>query len=354
MSYRIAVWSTGLIGCVAIRAIACRPGMELVGVGVHSPGKAGKDPGPLAGIAPLGLATTTDIEELIALKPDCIAYAGPNHARPRVIDQVVRFLEAGINVATSSFFPLQYPPVADAVLREQVAAAAHRGGASFFANGIDPGFATDHLPLVLATMSETISSIRVQEIFRYDGYPHAATIKEGMGFGMPLDYDAPILRPSTQESLWGPTLHKVAARLGYSLDEVHCTSQRRLTERDLEVACGTIPAGTVGAMRFETIGLINGRAVIVGDHVNRMSDDLAPDWPTANRNGTYRVIIEGSPNFTCDLVVGNPETFSADGRIAVCMLMVNAIPYLCEAPPGLLTSLDLPFNVPQGALVASS
>ena len=78
------------------------------------------------------------------------------------------------------------------------------------------------------------------------------------------------------------------------------------------MAAGTIEAGTVGAVRFETIGVVDGRDAIVIEHVNRMAPDLAPEWPTAERDGTYRIAIEGDPDLQCELTVGaTPETASA-------------------------------------------
>ena len=74
--HRVVVWSTGGIGSIAIRAIHQRPNLDLVGVWVHSPEKDRKDAGVLANGDPIGLAATTDADALIALKPDCVVYAG--------------------------------------------------------------------------------------------------------------------------------------------------------------------------------------------------------------------------------------------------------------------------------------
>jgi hypothetical protein len=351
MTYRVAVWGTGNIGKVAIRAISGRPDLELIGVGVTNPDKAGRDAGELAGLAPLGVTATLGIDSLIALKPDCVAYAGvSNTMDPEVNDKLARFLEAGINVSCTTSAALMHPPSAPPALRAMLEAAAAKGGARAYATGIEPGFAGDHLPLMLTMMSEKVRSIRIQEIFRYDGYPGTVMMQQGMGFGMPMEFTPALERPEAQAATWGPSLYKMAEHLGAKIDEIRCTFEKRVTPRTLQVAMGTVEAGTVGAIRFETIGVVNGRDAFIIEHVNRMADDIAPDWPYAARNGTYRVLLEGTPDFTCDLVVGKPETFSPDGRIATTMLMVNAIPYVCDAPPGLLTSTDLPFNTPRYVL----
>jgi hypothetical protein len=78
----------------------------------------------------------------------------------------------------------------------------------------------------------------------------------------------------------------VADHMGVQLDEIRETYDKRVTDRRLEVAAGVIEPGTVAAVRFETIGVVDGRDAIVIEHINRVSNDVAPDWPTA-RDGTY-------------------------------------------------------------------
>ena len=87
--------------------------------------------------------------------------------------------------------------------------------------------------------------------------------------------------PGVQTSTWGPPVQMVADALGAELDEIRETYDKRATDAELHVAAGTIDAGTVGAVRFETIGVVDGRDAIVIEHVNRMAPDIAPDWPTA-------------------------------------------------------------------------
>ena len=123
-SYRVVQWSTGGVGSLAIAAISRRPDLDLVGVWVHDPDKVGRDAGELAGIGPLGLAATSDADELLALAPDCVCYAASGESRPtEAVDDFCRILEAGINVVTTSVPGLLYPPGFDADRGRP-----HRGG----------------------------------------------------------------------------------------------------------------------------------------------------------------------------------------------------------------------------------
>jgi hypothetical protein len=347
-SYRVVQWSTGGVGALAVSAISGRPDLELVGVWVHAPEKAGRDAGELAGIDALGLRATASVDDVLALAPDCVCYAASGESRPtEAIDDFCRILEAGINVVTTSVPGLLYPPGYDAAQVARVEAACRKGGTSLYVSGIEPGFAGDHLVLTLTTMSQRIQSIRTQEIFGYEHYPVAFTMFEVFGFGKPVEHRCLMELPGVQAGAWGPPVQFVADQLGVALDEIRETYDKRVTDRTLEVAAGTIPAGTVGAVRFETIGVVDGRDAIVIEHINRMAPDLVPDWPTADRDGTYRITIDGEPGLTCELQVGTAATFSLDGMLATTMRVVNAIPFVCDAAPGIVTSATLPLTLPR-------
>jgi hypothetical protein len=214
---------------------------------------------------------------------------------------------------------------------------------------MEPGFAADQLPLTMLTLSDTVRSVRTLEIFLYDEYPVEFMMREVFGFGKGLDHQPIMSMPGVQTGTWGPPVRMVADALGVELDEIRETYDRVLTPRRLEVACGVIDEGTVGAVRFETIGVVDGHDAIVIEHVNRMAADLAPDWPTAERDGTYRVLVDGSPSLSCDFVLGRPGSASAEGMIGTTMRIVNAVPFVCDAAPGLVSSLDLPLTLPANA-----
>src|SRR5438874_812836 len=179
---RVAVWSTGGIGSIAIGAIGRRPDLELVGVWVHSPEKEGRDAGELAGSDPIGVTATSDVDALLAEGIDCVVYAaqGPEQDAASVPDYV-RLLSAGVNVVTTSSWALLHPPTYEPTWRAELEEAAAKGEASLYASGIEPGFAADQLPILLTTMSNTITSIRSSEIAMYDTYPVTFMMMDVMG-----------------------------------------------------------------------------------------------------------------------------------------------------------------------------
>lgn len=349
---RVVQWSTGGVGAIAVRAIAARSDLELTGVWVHSLKKAGRDAGELCGTSPLGIITTNDAADLLALDPDCVCYTAVGESRlDACIDDLCRMLGAGIDVVTTSISGLVHPAAFAEKHVRRLEEACRAGGASLYASGLEPGFAGDHLVLTLATLAHRIHSVRTQEIFSYAEYAVPFTLFEVFGFGKPPEHRCIMERRGVQLSSWGPPVRMVADHLGVTLDGIRETYEKRVTDRRLEIAAGVVEAGMVGAVRFETIGVVQGRDAIVIEHVNRIAPDIAPDWPNAARDGTYRIVFSGEPDFTCELQFGRPEerserAISAQGMLATAMRVVNAIPSVCAASPGLVTAADLPLTLP--------
>jgi 2,4-diaminopentanoate dehydrogenase len=350
---RVVVWSTGGVGAAAIDAIRHRPDLDLVGVWVYSPEKVGKDVGELAGGGPIGLKATNDADALVGLAPDCVVYAasGPERDAAAVRDYL-RLLEAGINVVSTSSTSLVYPPSYFAPdWRDQLEAAAAAGHASLYVSGIFPGFASDELALLMSTQSKNIRSITASEVALNDHYPVADVMMDGLGFGRTLDFEPMMKTPGFIEMAWKAPIYLMARGLGVELEEMRSSFDRQLSEREIEVAFGTIAAGTCGAVRTRAAGVVNGREAIVIEHVIRMARDVAPDWPHSESDATYRVDIVGDPDIHCEMTVGEAEGHGA-GRAAMtstAMRVVNAIPFVVDAPAGLLSSLDIPMTLPRYA-----
>ncbi|MFD0535820.1 dihydrodipicolinate reductase [Actinomadura luteofluorescens] len=354
MTYRVVQWSTGNVGRHAIAGIDARPDLELAGVWVSNPAKASRDAGDLAGLGrDLGVTATGDADALLALRPDCVVYTSMADVRlMEAIGDLCRILRAGVNVVSSSPVFLQFPDgVVPPEMSDPVREAAAAGGASVFVNGIDPGFANDVLPLAVTGISERIDQVRCMEILNYNTYDQATVLFDIMGFGRPMDDVPMLLQPGVLTMAWGSVVRQIAAGLGVELDEIAEWHTRLPAPETFAVSAGTIEKGTAAALRFEVRGMRGGEAVVVLEHVTRLRDDLAPDWPQPAGAGCYRVEVRGEPNYTVDLrLLGTDGDHNTAGLKATAMRLVNAVPAVVEAPPGLLTALDLPLIPGRGLL----
>ncbi len=348
---RVVAWSTGNVGRHAIAGIDARPDLELVGVWVSNPAKVGRDAGDLAGLGRnLGVAATHDVEEVLALRPDCVVNTAM--ADDRLFDalgDLERLLRAGINVVSSGPVLLQYPSGPATGLADGVRKAAADGGASLFVNGIDPGFANDWLPLSLTSISERIDEVRCLEVLNYNTYDQPMILFDVMGLGRGMDSIPMLLQPGVLTMAWGSVVHQIAAGLDVELDSVEEWYERLPAPEAFEIDSGTVEQGTVAGLHFEVRGLRNGRAVVVLEHVTRLRDDIGPDWPQPAGRGCYRVVVSGEPNYTLDLqLLGTDGDHNTAGLKATAMRLVNAVPAVVRAPAGLLTALDLPLITGRG------
>lgn len=354
MTLRIVEWSTGTVGRHAIAGIDAHPDLELVGVWVSDPAKVGRDAGDLAGLGrDLGVVATNDRAALIALKPDAIVHTAMTDDRiMEAIDDLVSFLDAGINVVSSGPVVLQYPM---GVIPEQMVGRIHdagvAGGASLHVNGIDPGFANDVLPLAMTSLSQRIDEVRCQEIADYSTYYQPVVMKQIFGFGEPMDTTPMLLNPGVLSLAWGSVVRQLAAGLGVSLDEPLVERVERVAaEQDYSTVSVDVAAGTMAALRFEVVGQVDGVDRIVLEHYTRTHPEQCPDWPKpASGDGCYRIIITGEPAMEVEFSHhGEHGDHNVSGMIVTAQRLVNSVAAVVAAPPGLVTALDLPLVTGRG------
>src|SRR5918994_2187266 len=277
MTLRVIQWATGNVGRAAIEGVLDHPDLELVGCWVHSAEKDGVDVGTLLGRDAVGVAATTDVDALLAAEADCVLYS-PLFADPAV---VTRILESGKNVVT----PLGwfYPPAAD-VIRDW---------------------------MLFGTTPE-----------------HARTsiMADALGGGF-------------RQSVW-----MVADELGFAIDEhLRTTHEVAVATAPIDSPIGPIEPGMVAAQRFRWEGLVDGEPVVTAAVNWLMGDEhLDPPWAFGPEGERFEVEVTGDPGVFVTFKRLHPESIEAGlernpGIVATAMHCVNAIPYVCAAPPGLLT-----------------
>lgn len=357
MTIRVAQLGTGNVGIHALRALITDPDFELTGVWVSTAAKAGRDAGELAGLdVSTGVAASTDLDEVLATRPDCAVYTAlADHRLPEALEDYRRILAAGVNVVGSGPVFLQYPwQVIPDELITPLQDAAQQGNASLYVNGIDPGFANDLLPLALAGTCARIEQLRCMEIVDYSTYDSATVMFDVMGFGRPIDEIPLLLQPGVLSMAWGSVVRQLAAGIGIELDEVVEIYRREPAPEDFEIASGPIGKGSAAALRFEVRGLVDGQPAVVLEHVTRLRADLCPDWPQpAQPGGSYRIEITGEPCYVMDVCLSSRNgDHNHAGLVATAMRIVNAIPAVVAAAPGIRTTLDLPLVTGRGRYAA--
>ena len=342
--YRVVQWTTGNVGKSSVQAIVANTTLELVGCYAWSPDKVGRDVGELAGIAPVGVAATSDVDALLALEADCVVY-NPMWSD---VDELVRILEAGVNVVSTAAFINGRALGAD---RDRIVAACERGGSSMFGTGINPGFA-ELLALTTASMCDRVDKITITESADTTLYDSPAT-ELPAGFARPIDDPELLAMTAHGTAVFGEAVAMVADALGVELDEIVCEAEYAQTTEDLDLGSWTIPAGGVAGIAASWQGRVDGR-VLVDLRVRwKKGQTLEPDWPL---DEGYLIEVEGRPTVRTRLEFLPPPDFEATtfadfmvlGMIMTAMPAINAIPTVVAAPPGIVMYTDLPLPMPRG------
>lgn len=340
MTYRVVQWSTGNVGRVALRAIIENPHLELVGVHAYSQDKIGRDAAELCGLDdPTGIRATDNVDELLALKPDCICYC----TLATNVDDLCRFLEAGVNVAgTAGYITGEHlGPGA----RQRLEQACQIGGAALYGSGLNPG-TSNMLALVASGLCDRIHSVTVTESVDVTDYASKDTWLS-LGWAQPLGAPGQDTATVERTSELREAMEMTAAGLGIEIDDVRFEVEYAVTKNEISLPYMTYPAGTVAGQRSVYHGMKNGRSVVRQQIVYRVRGDLEPAFPLVHG---YLIEIEGEPSVNVLLTLPKPQvvgvnrqrTPMASGMIATAMPAVNAIPALCRAAPGIRVAHELP------------
>jgi 2,4-diaminopentanoate dehydrogenase len=339
---RVVQWATGNIGSYALRSVLEHPDLTLAGLYVHSPAKAGLDAGELCGLGTTtGVVATNDVDEIVALGADCVLYM------PAAcdMDEVCRLLAAGANVVTTRG-EFHRPASMDPAVRERVEAACAAGGTSIHSTGSSPGFISEALPLVLASIQRRLESVTIDEYADVSSRDSPELLFDLMGFGAPSaefdDVRAAYLRDS-----FGPSLQLVADALGMPLDGLEAGGELAMTTREVAIAAGTVPAGTVGAQRVTVAGMRKGRAVLRFRANWYCTTHVEPAWDL--RETGWRVAVDGDAPLHIEITFPvPPERMAATTPAYTANRAVNAVAVVCAAPAGIRTTVDLPQILPTG------
>jgi 2,4-diaminopentanoate dehydrogenase len=340
---RVIQWCTGKIGQIMIRHFAANPEFELVAVFTTSTAKDGVDAGELAGIGELGIYATTDKESLFSVDVDCVSYM------PLLVDvdDMEMLLRSGKNIVTP--VGLTFPPPGSE-RTERLEAACRDGRSSLHGGGIHPGFAGDLLPLITSRLLSRIDQVVVTEVCDFSQHPGRAMLFEGFGFGRTPEEmvkdPGPVMR--TMPGCFDESINLLATGLGVQVDEIVNELTVAVSDQDLAVAAGVVPAGTVAGMRHRWTAFVQGRPLIVFQSNWKMADNLTPDICEGANRYVVELIGEPSTRITLEPLGSATGDPGYPGRIWTGMAVTNMIRDVVAAEPGIRTHLDLPIGQPRG------
>jgi 4-hydroxy-tetrahydrodipicolinate reductase len=331
----VVQWATGNIGTRALRTVIEHPDLQLAGVYVYADDKAGRDAGELCGLPATGVLATRDIDDVLAVRADCVLYM------PRAcdVDEVCRLLASGANVVTTRG-EFHHPGSLEPDVRARVESACATGATSVHSTGSSPGFITEALPIVLASIQRRLDLLSIDEFADLTTRDSPDLLFGIMGFGRPPGAFSEA-RLAHARTSFGPSLRLTAEALGLPFDALDASGAFAVARRPVEIAAGTIEAGTVAAQRTSVSGLRGGRPVMRFTATWYCSTDVEPAWDL--RETGWRVVVDGDAPLDVEIRFPvPPERWAATSPGLTAHRAVNAVPVVCEAPPGIRTTADLP------------
>jgi len=325
---------TGEIARHQIRVIAACPSMELVGAYVYHEEKNGIDAGEIAGIGPLGVRATNDIDEILGLDADCVLYNPPMER----YDEIIRMLASGKNVIS---IMAGWNPKKRACFPE-IVAACDTGQSSLYGTGLNPGLSYE-LALLASSICTHVESIYIKTCEPQDTL--SAVFLEMFGFGKSEKELAS--GPRGVYSIFAKTLHQITDLLceelclphdgtdfSYTFEPATRDYEDKIIVRKETMAGLLLKASTThGATPVATIEV---RFLLGADYVRT-------EWLAgAPSQGWIEVDVRGTPGsrLTHEIYAENDLT----GTLSTGTKAINALPFVCAAKPGLVSPLDLPLG----------
>lgn len=337
---RVVQWTTGNVGRQAVGTLTVDPRFELVGVFAHDPSKVGRDAADLCGLdEPTGVAADDDVEALLALKPDCVVYT-PLHMDA---DEAARILRAGINVVTTAEFLTGTGIGAEATAT--ISEAARAGGATIFGSGVNPGFA-ELFAGVCAGLSRSVRKITLTESVDVTMFADDPNF-EAVGWGRPGDDPGHADDVRAATNVFADALDVLASMVGLDLDERRCTVEFAHATEGLDIPGMVIPSGHVAGIQVTWDGIVDGEARLSVCQRWVIGDRIDPPWTVELG---YVVEVDGDPQVRAkldlwpdgDLAGMGVDEFRDLGMRITAVPVVQAIPAVCAAAPGIRTYADLP------------
>jgi len=328
-SIQVLQYGLGPIGAAALRIVAERPALRVVGAVDVDPEKVGRDVGEVVGLG-RALDVTVDgdaAQALQRLRPDVVVHCTGSSLEV-VMPQLREIVAAGASIV-STCEELSYPWARQGTLAAELDALARERGVAVLGTGVNPGFVMDLLPLVLSGVTSRVRAIHVRRVV--DASARRGPLQRKIGAGITsADFKQRADRGAMGHVGLRESLHMVAAGLGWEVRDVTDTLEPVLAETEITTAHVRVRPGNVAGVHEVARGTtLSGKSVEL---------DLA--MYVGAPDPRDEVVIDGEPRIHMVIHGG------IFGDTATAAIVANAIPIVRTATPGLRTMCELPTVTP--------
>lgn len=322
--HKVVHLGLGPIGQGIARLVLATEGLQVVGAADPSPDLAGKDLGAVLGGKKIRVKVAGDPAKFIRKARANVAVLSTSSSLKALKPQLAALIQRGMNVV-STCEELAYPTPANANAFRELDRLARRKKVSVLSTGVNPGYAMDALALMLTAPCATVSRVAVTRVV--DAGTRRLPLQRKVGAGLNLNQFRRAMTEGTVKHVGLPeSVQMIAAALGWKLDRVDETLEPAIAPRDLDTEFLRIPAGAAAGIKQVARAYRNGELAISLDLQMYVGAPSPRD----------HVLIDGNPPIDMTITGG------VAGDLATAAIVVNAIPKVLAARPGLLTMRDLP------------
>jgi 4-hydroxy-tetrahydrodipicolinate reductase len=322
---RVIHFGLGPIGAAVVRQVAGRKGFKIVGAVDIDPAKAGRDLGEVAGLGrALKIKVSGDARKAIkASKPD-VAVLCTNSSLKKVLPQIEAILKLKVPIVSTTE-ELAYPTKVNIKYARAIHQMAKKSKVAVLGTGVNPGFVMDALPVMLTGVCERVEAVRVDRI--QDARIRRLPFQQKIGAGLTREQfqkkvdDASVRHVGLTESV-----SMIADALGWKIDRVTDEIQPRIATETVASEFLAVDPGYVCGIVQDGIGYRDGNAVVT----------LHIEAYLGAAESYDAIEITGSPALKMKIAGG------VHGDIATASMVVNSLPKILEAAPGLHTMRDMP------------
>src|SRR5437667_1875168 len=324
MAIRVLHFGLGPIGAAIVKQVATRPGFKVVGGVDIDPAKIGRDLGDVVGLTKrLGVKVWSDAgKALKSMKPDVVVLCTSSSIK-KVMPQIETILKSKTPIVSTTE-ELSYPGYTHIRLARQIHALAKKAKVAVVATGVNPGFAMDALPIALTAVCERVDRVTVNRI--QDARIRRLPFQQKIGAGLTTEqFQKKVDEGSVRHVGFTESVAMIADALGWTLDRITDDIQPKLATLTVASEFLAVDPGYVCGIIQDGVGYRGGEGVI---HLHMEAYLGAPESYDS-------VEIDGSPRLSMKLAGG------IHGDVATASIVVNSIPHVLDASPGLHTMRDL-------------
>ncbi len=322
---KVMHFGLGPIGAAIVKQVAARPGFKIVGSIDIDPAKVGRDLGDVVGLPKrLNVKVSADAAKALrSAKPDVVVLSTTSSIK-KVMPQIEAILKAKIAIVSTTE-ELSYPGYTHIRHARQIHAMAKKARVAVLGTGVNPGFAMDALPIALTAVCERVDRVVVNRL--QDARIRRLPFQQKIGAGLTTEqFQKKVDDGSVRHVGMTESIAMIADALGWTLDRITDEIQPKLASVTISSEFLAVDPGYVCGIIQDGIGYRKKEPAI------KLHMEAYLGSPE-----TYdSVEIEGSPNLSMKIAGG------IHGDVATASIVVNSIPRVLQAAPGLHTMRDLP------------